>query len=546
MKQLFNKFKDFCYKYRYIIIVLFISFLVCLPFLKWYVNADDTYFHINNIIAYGKSNIFSKILSYCHYGFGCGIGIFYPPLPHMLGGIVVHLGFSATVAIRVVKVITIFLSGLFMCFLSKEIYEDKRKGMISAITYITCSYFLVDIFVRDALNESFIFVGMPLVFLGIYRIFYKNDKLSFMFLFSIGYIILIYSHLVLAVFFTMFVILFLIINIKNLFNNKNILCFIFASIIILIFTSTFTVPLIEHLIKNQWHLPPIYKWQFPIKEYFIPSYYRTSSNGLLYIFIPIYVHVLVVFGIYNLVFKKKKNPDSLFLFSILLIGLISMGLTNFKFFWDHCPKFFLNIQITARLVCFVIFSFSIFMVSGIDIVYNFFKKKYQYVLTIFFILLVIYNINFNFKKFKFTRNIKYNNTYYEDYVPKKIYSKSKKLKDIDTKKLIVKEGSADVKTYKIDTTNIKFKVKNIKNKIIIQIPRFYYLGYTIKDEKGKQYSYKMNDIGLIEVELKNNGIYYFKYEGTSGYKITVVIKTIMCVSLGVVCIVYYRKKRKLK
>lgn len=532
MKKVINSIKNFIINNKWFIITLIVCFIVCSPFAIWYIRGDDTYFHIINITAYGKSNIFSKILNWSQHGLGSGIGIFYPPLPHMLGGIIMHLGFSNIIAIKFVKVFTIFLSSLFMYFLSKEIYEDSKKAMFSSIFYITSSYFLVNVFVRDVINESFIFVAMPLIYLGIYKLFYKNDKKMFIFLFSIGYIIMIYSHLVLTVFFTILLFIFLLINIKKLFSNKNIIYFIISAVIILIFTSTFTVPLIEHLIVGKWHLPPAYKWTFPIKGYFVLQMFRSGSNGLIYVYIPFIMYVLIAFGIYTMNHNKKNISNKPFLLGVILIGFVAMILTGFDFFWDHCPKFLLNIQLTCRLACFVVFSFSLFVPAGLDAIYNFFKKKYSYVLTIILLLLVIYNINFNFKKFKFQRNVEYNGNYHEDYVPKKSHLKSEKLiYSVNPEKIEIKKGNGDLKTYNIDTTHIKFTVDNIEDNIVLQIPRFYYLGYQIKDSKGNEYNYDINNLGLIELNLSKNDTYDIKYTGTKYYKICLIAKYSMLIIL---------------
>ena len=66
-----------------------------------------------------------------------------------------------------------------MYWLGKEVFKDDKKSLFAALFYITYNYFFVDVIVRDALNESFMFVFMPLVFLGLYHLFNNHDVKKF-------------------------------------------------------------------------------------------------------------------------------------------------------------------------------------------------------------------------------------------------------------------------------------------------------------------------------------------------------------------------------
>lgn len=260
MNNLINKIT----KNKYIIMSLLFAFLIGLPFLWKSINGDDTAFHLINIDLYNNSSLFDKVLSSGNMGFGSGIGIFYPCFPHLVISIICRItNLSALQSLNIFKIIVIILSALSMYFTSKKISNSKLNGMISSMIYVSSSYFYIELFTRDAINEVMLFIFFPLVFLSFYYLFKENNKKRFFIIFSISYICMIYCHLVMSLFFTILLIPFLLLYIKEIFKKDNFIILVAASIFILLFTSTFTVPLIEHMILNKWNLPFKSAWVLP-------------------------------------------------------------------------------------------------------------------------------------------------------------------------------------------------------------------------------------------------------------------------------------------
>ena len=106
--------------------------------------------------------------------------------------VIKNFGYSYILAIRLVKVIIVILSGINMYFLGYKVYKSKLKGMFAALFYLSSSYFFVDFYMRDALNESMIFIFMPLIFLSLIYLFNENNNKIFYILFISGYIGMIY------------------------------------------------------------------------------------------------------------------------------------------------------------------------------------------------------------------------------------------------------------------------------------------------------------------------------------------------------------------
>src|SRR3989344_5265294 len=87
----------------------------------------------------------------------------------MLGEAFHLLGLGFIDSVKLVFFFSIFLSGLTMFVLAKELW-GKLAGLTSALFYMTLPYRAVDVYVRGALAESFSFVWLPLILWSFYKL----------------------------------------------------------------------------------------------------------------------------------------------------------------------------------------------------------------------------------------------------------------------------------------------------------------------------------------------------------------------------------------
>lgn len=538
--------KLFEWEYINILIIIFFSFFFLFPFLFKYICGDDTGFHLKNIEFYSNISIFSKIVPGYMNNLGWGVGIFYPCLPHILGAIILKFlkifGFGSILAIKILKLFIVILSGLFMYFLASKIYKDKTKGMLCSLFYLSSSYFFVDTYMRDAINESAVFVFIPLVFLGLYYLFNEQNKFFFYLCFIMGYVGMIYCHLVLTMWFTILLLFFLIFYFKKIFIKDIFISFVISIFIVVGLTGTFIFPLVEHMIVDKWFIPA-YKnvWILPFRGYLIPDYYKTISEGLLFINFSHFVIILFFVGLFNIIFMRKKYKyDKNFLVGILLFSVVSVIISSQTWFWNIIPKFFNNIQFSWRLVAFSTFGVCLFAGSGLETIYNFFKDKYRYVFNLF-LLVLIFDFTYNNIKLVDFKDDIMNICFYDpnvfsiDYFPNKANNNIDYIKNIDSKKAKVLSGSGNVEIISNDK-DIKFRTSNIDKYIEIELPKFYYLGYEIVDKNGNKIKYSESDMGLIKLKVNKNGVYQLKYTGTMLYKISILYKVITIIFMVYVII----------
>ncbi len=378
-------------KKEYIIMFLVTNFLF-MPFLSLnFNNGHDTLFHLTNIEAITKMILnlnISKITPYLAGNHGYGTMIFYPNLPHIVSGIInipfYLLGKGPIYSMKIVYFIITFLSALFMYKLVFLLTKNKNKSLLSSIVYITMPYLLCDIYIRGSFNESFIFVFMPMVLIGLINLLNDNKK-GFYIYFIIGYLGMINSHLVLSVYFTFLVIVFMLFNIKK--YIKNIKPLLLGSIILLLLILPDMALLIEH--KNLG-IYTIFKGELvsstvemtkglglTLKDYIIPG----MDEYDLFKYINIIPLILMIIGIIVGIKDKKNRNIYLGLLSILVLSVI-LSLKIFPY--EYLPKLLLSIQFAYRNMCFVILIVSIFAGIGLS------KFKTNYHLPIIYILLLFF------------------------------------------------------------------------------------------------------------------------------------------------------------
>lgn len=108
------------------------------------------------------------------YGFGYPIFNFYAPLAYYVGAILNLIGFNVLLSTKLMMGFGVVLAGISMYFLAKEFW-GQWGGLVAGLFYLYAPYRAVDIYVRGAVGEFWAMAFLPLVFLGLYRIF-KNNR----------------------------------------------------------------------------------------------------------------------------------------------------------------------------------------------------------------------------------------------------------------------------------------------------------------------------------------------------------------------------------
>jgi hypothetical protein len=144
------------------------------------------------------------------------------------------------------------LSGIFMFEFVYKISNSYKAGVISAILYVCAPYHLMDFYNRVAIAELASFVFLPMVFSGIYDLFYTETKKTYRII--IGAIGLILSHTVITLYTAIFCLIYVLIHFKKLITRETIKKILLSVIIILLCTSFYIIPFFEHMFTTNYEV----------------------------------------------------------------------------------------------------------------------------------------------------------------------------------------------------------------------------------------------------------------------------------------------------
>ncbi|HOB26446.1 MAG TPA: hypothetical protein PKG93_04810, partial [Bacilli bacterium] len=377
------------------------------------------------------------------------------------------------------------------------------------------------------------------------RLFDGDHKAIFMFI--ISYVIGMNSHLVMMIYVTIFVIIYLLFNFKK--TIKNLKYFIFAGIFILLICSPYIIRMLEYksldyVVFNDGMMSSaqsVHDNFVNFWEYVIPI---SRSNGISFFGNEVGV-LLFIITLYML-FKHKiildYEDEKLFKYVgfclILLVFIMSIIMP-----WAYVPKFLLNIQFPWRLI--TIFDFLALLIAP-TCLRNVKQENIKKTIEVLLILTIFFG--YTAIKYGSTDSVDLDNIYLNDklamgwqteYLPMNTYNNidyyDKRTEDILT------SSTSEIKILNNDTPNMSFTM-NISGTNSIELPRFYYLGYVIKDDNNNVYNYYEDEYGFISFDSDYSGTYYVTYEGTKLEKMMEVISIISIISI----IIIYKKSEHKK
>lgn len=164
------------------IILIIITGILCIPLInsKIDVYADDGIQHIAR--AFGtyssikQDGIFPNIISSFANDFGYSWNLFYGSLSTYGIIIINFICNNYIIAYKLFAFCVLALSGIFMYKFVIAYSDNSNVALLASILYITFPYHLTDLYTINALGEYTSFMFIPLVFYGLYNLFYTSDK----------------------------------------------------------------------------------------------------------------------------------------------------------------------------------------------------------------------------------------------------------------------------------------------------------------------------------------------------------------------------------
>ena len=224
--------------------------LCCVLFVAVLPLGQDLHFHLYRIGAMAEElertsfSIPIRILSASYNNYGYGAPLFYGDLLLYIPAMLVTLGMDAVTAYKLMMVGIFLLAFAAMYWQIYRSSASREFAFLAAVFYIFSSYFLLVLCVRMAIGEACACIFMPFVFCPFYNMMYQPKKGDWIYL-TIGMSGIILSHNLTAVFVTVILAVWAILQFKFVMNKKAVSSIALAAITTTGLTASYTFAFIE-------------------------------------------------------------------------------------------------------------------------------------------------------------------------------------------------------------------------------------------------------------------------------------------------------------
>lgn len=336
-----------------VIIIVLVASILAIPLINSNVNVynDDGIQHIarayGTFLSFKTGNFFSNVIPTFTNNFGYSWNLFYGPLSTW--GIILFSFITQNfiVGYKIICYIAMILSGIFMYKFVFALINNKDASLLASILYMTFPYHLTDLYTRNAIGEFISFVFIPIVFLGLYNIFFNEDNPYYL---AMGVCGLILTHNISTLMVGIFAFLYLIFNIKKFKKASVRKELIINIIIVLLITSFFGIPMLETKFSTNYQVyekgamttsENTAKSALKIRQLFV-----TFDDGEYVFELGLHIIVMCAFSVMTI---RRINEDfrGNYIFFIVA-SIFSLWMSTNLFPWKYLPESFCIIQFPWR------------------------------------------------------------------------------------------------------------------------------------------------------------------------------------------------------
>lgn len=355
-----------------------------------------------------------------------------------------------------------------------------------------------------------------------------------------------------------FALIYLIVNFKKLKNIQIIKKLLINILLVLIITSFFWMPLLEHKLNTNYEVFKSGRMERPevliaYKLNFTELFFTNSNGGMIYEIglLSVIALILTPFVMKRLKRNNKKTALYKMYLFCLISGIICLIMTLKIFPFENMPSILKMIQFTFRLLEFSAFFLSFIVAININILMP--KKIKNYDTVIVLILLIFLSLFYvghlhyldePFDEMKLYPAIKVTSDTGRvhpglasfEYLPSKAFENRKYLEE-RPENVIILSGRANILNEYKNGSKMSFEVEDVEEQTTIELPYIYYLGYEVKvkaNENNKITKLETfeSENGFVAINVSNleNAKIEVSYEGTFIMKFSRII-SISCIIL---------------
>lgn len=343
-----EKLEKLIAKYWVFIILIFSIPATWALFVPGFYGASDD-LHIGWLYEFHKTLLMGQIpprfVPDLSFGFGYPLFNFVFPLPFYIAEIFHLFSFSLVDSIKIVFLLSVPLSGIFMYLLLRE-FTKSNLSLVGALLYIYTPYRSTDLYVRGAMGEIVSFIFLPLIVLSIIKIS-RSRKIAWIGVGGISLASLVLSHNITAYMFLPFVGLYCLLKVfflsdKKIFLGK-ILLMSFLGLFISIY---FWLPAIAD--SNLMKYDTVFNFadHFPTLSQLIKPYWGYGASvpgpydGMSFFLGSANIGVLVLGLILLILYRKKMVKEQKIILVWAIVSIMSaIFLMNYRstFIWNSIP-----------------------------------------------------------------------------------------------------------------------------------------------------------------------------------------------------------------
>lgn len=541
---------------------------------------DDLNFHLHRIIslsdALAAGNIPQRIQLTMIHGYGYASPLYYGELfliiPSLLYLMCVPLQLCYQIFVVIINVFTCLIT--FWCV--KKMTDQDEIALLGSFLYTGSAYRLVNIYQRCAVGEFTAMAFLPLITYGFYHLYSKKDceqyRIKDLLPLIFGITGVIQSHTLSIEMSIIFILIFLLFNIKKTFKFKRFVALLQVCFITFAINAWFIVPMVISLkqdIKVKTIQNYIGSWSVDPARFF--SFIDTGAGHHLtlgfssLIGIILFIVIKLYRNEWEIDINEMKCMDN-----FMGLALLSVFFVSPYCLWDNIynisqklGKILSVVQFSWRYLAFA----TVFFVFAISIVLKIIKRNVnkQYYCTILLLFAIcglafgstfMVSISLQSKSSdlgdKVTTYQYYMNNDEEvnigDYVWGGEYLPTKATDNLDKFNKTKIHSNLEIKINKshLKGENKTIEVKNGSHSSSIILPIIYYKNYHAFTQNGRELTLRESDSGLVSITVPSNfnGIISIKYVEPILWKISESISLITLI--GIILLYVYQKFKEIK
>ncbi len=318
-----------------------VSFLGCLPLGIGGLSlqlGQDLEFHllqIEGIFSGLKAGMFPvRIQPSWIAGYGYPLSVCYGDLFLYFPALLRFIGFSLTDAYKIfVLGITCLTAILSYRAFTRVSGSNHMIALLGMTAYVLAPYRLTDIYLRAAVGEYIAIAFLPLVFAGLYDLYFADDSRDGVVSIILGMTGLLQSHVLTSLLAVMFIALFAILCIHKTFTKHIFAALILAVVGTVLLNIWLLLPMLDYLLHVDMQITSLVQNEYGVVcpteiPYYFLAYRNMFTSG-----IKILPGLLLLCGLFVWMFFRKGQKSSGNIFGVMsILGLFA---TSVFFPWDY-------------------------------------------------------------------------------------------------------------------------------------------------------------------------------------------------------------------